>query len=234
MYLQITWGKEKGFKKNRNIPDSTITENPQKHLFTLKCIQKQEKLLIKLICLAELDDLADFLGVTLLLDELNKLHDTIGNKLVTDRLVLGEHLAELVKKVDDLLLGVRILDVVLKSINDELADRAAGLRLEFSGAHLDHLANLLGLHGLDVLDDLLELTVKKRSADISILGTNIAAELGDELLDFLVGLTLIQPVINKRDNSLAGSALDIISVSHGNSADGGEKKSNKDGLHYYY
>jgi len=179
-------------------------------------------------CLAELDDLADHLWVALLLDELDEFHDTVGNELVADGLVLGEHGAKTVKKVDDLLLGVRILDVLLKSINDELADSAASLVIEFSGAKLDVLANLLGLHGLDQLDDLLELTVKKSRADISVLGANIAADLGDELLDLLVGLALIEPVVDKSDDGLTGSAFH---VSHGAGTDGGEDKSDVNELH---
>jgi len=195
----------------------------------------QEKLLIiKLSRLAELDDLADFLWVTLLLDELNKLHDTVGNELITDRLVLGEHLAKTVKEVDDLLLGVRIFDVVLKSINDELADSAASAGVSLSGAELDGLTDLLGFHAFDVLDDHFEFTVKKSRAGVSVFGANIAAELGDELLDLFVGLTLIEPVVNKGDNSLTGSALGVIDLSHGTSADGSENKSDVDCLHLYF
>jgi len=182
-------------------------------------------------CLAELDDLADLLWVTLLLDELDELHDTVGNELVTDSLVLGEHVAELVEKVDDLLLGVRILDVVLKSINDELADRARGIAVGISVTELHHLADLLGFHGFEILDDLLELTVKERRADVSVLGANIAAELDNELLDLLVGLALIEPVVDERDGGLASSALEVIGLSHGNGADGSEDKSDVDCLH---
>jgi len=179
--------------------------------------------------LAELDDLADLLGGTLLLDELDEFHDTVGNELITDRLVLGEHVAKLVKKVDDLLLGVRILDVVLDGINDELADSAASLTLDFIGAKTDHFTNLLSRHALEVLDDLLELTIKKRRADVGVFGANIAADLGNKSLDLLVGLALVEPVVNKTNNGLAGLAL---KVSHGNSADGCEDKSDIDCLHY--
>jgi len=191
---------------------------------------KRKRISMGLSHLAELDDLADLLSAALLLDELNKLHDTVGNKLVADSLVLGEHLAELVKKVDDLLLGVGILDELLKSINDELADGALSTFVGRLVAELHVLTNLLGLHGLDQLDNLLKLTVKESSADVGVLGANKAAGVEDELLDLLVGLALIEPVVDERDNGLTSSALD--GVSHGNSADGSEDKSDVDKLHF--
>ena len=113
--------------------------------------------------------MADLLRTSLLLDELDKLHDAVGDELVADRLVLGEHLAETVKEVDDLLLGVGVLDKVLERVDDVLADRARhGVRGQLNRAQLDLLADLLGLHRLDVLDDLLELTVKKGRADVRV------------------------------------------------------------------
>lgn len=54
----------------------------------------------------------------------NELLDAVGDELVADSLVLGEHLAETVKEVDDLLLGVGVLDEVLERVDDVLADRA--------------------------------------------------------------------------------------------------------------
>ena len=183
--------------------------------------------------LAELDKVADLLRTSLLLDELDKLHDAVGDELVADRLVLGEHLAETVKEVDDLLLGVRVLDKVLERVDDVLADRAAhGARGQLNRAQLDLLADLLGLHRLDVLDDLLELAVKKGRADVRVRGANIAAELGHELLDLLVGLALVQPVVDKSDDSLADRALDVVGLScERGRADRREKESDVDCLH---
>lgn len=92
-------------------------------------------------------------------------------------------------------------------------EHAMAFAVSSTRAELDLLADLLGLHRLDVLDDLLELTVKKGRADVRVRGANIAAELGDELLDLLVGLALVQPVVDKSDDSLADRALDVVGLS---------------------
>jgi len=160
--------------------------------------------------IAELDLLADDGGVTVLLDELDELHDAVGNELIADTLILGEHGAELVKEVDDLLLGLGRLDVLLDGIDNNLANLALdGVGLDLSRAELDLLADLLGGHGLDVLDDVLELAVKDGRADLGIRRTSVGADGLDELLDLLVGLALIEVLVNNSDDSLTGSALGV-------------------------
>jgi len=145
-----------------------------------------------------------------LLDELDKLHDAVGNELVADALVLGEGSAELVKEVDDLLLGLGSLDELLEGVDDDLANLALNnIGLDLSGAELDLLADFLGGHGLDVLDDVLKLTVKESAADLSIVGADIGADGVNELLDLLVGLALIEVLVNNSDKSLAGGALGV-------------------------
>ena len=212
---------------------SIINQNQIKKCQTLDSIPETTDTFRKEKDLAELDEVADLLRTSLLLDELDELHDAVGDELVADSLVLGEHLAETVKEVDDLLLGVGVLDEVLERVDDVLADRARhGVRGELNRAELDLLADLLGLHRLDVLDDLLELTVKEGRADVRVRGTNIAAELGDELLDLLVGLALVQPVVDKSDDSLADRALDVVGLSRERGrADRREKECDVDCLH---
>jgi len=179
--------------------------------------------------IAELDLLADDGGVTVLLDELDELHDAVGNELIADALILGEHGAELVKEVDDLLLGLGGLEVLLKGVDDDLANLALnGVGLELSRAELDLLANFLRSHGLDVLDDGLELAVKEGRADLSIAGTSVGANLLNELLDLLVGLALIEVLVNNSDNGLTGSAL---GVGEGLGAKKGGDDCNKGKLH---
>jgi len=159
---------------------------------------------------AELDLLADHGGITVLLDELDELHDAVGNELVADALILGEGGAELVKEVDDLLLGLGSLDVLLEGVDDDLANHALDvIGLELSRAELDLLADFLRSHGLDVLDDVLELAVKEGRADLGIAGASVGADGLDELLDLLVGLALIEVLVNNSDDSLTGSALGV-------------------------
>jgi len=128
---------------------------------------------------------------------------------------------------------VRILDEVLKSIDDELANSASSLViLDLLRAKTHELTDFLRLHRLEVLDNLLKLTVKESSADISVLGANIAANLGNKLLDLLVGLALIQPVVNELDNGLTGHALEILLGVDGAGTDSGDEKSDIDCLHF--
>jgi len=182
-YLASEQKKEKSFRSERNPSKGSI---------------------------AELDLLADDGGVTVLLDELNELHDAVGNELVADALILGECGAELVKEVDDLLLGLGRLDVLLDGVDDNLANLALdGVGLDLSRAELDLLADLLGGHGLDVLDDVLELAVKDGRADLGIRRTSVGADGLDELLDLLVGLALIEVLVNNSDDGLTGGTLGV-------------------------
>jgi len=178
---------------------------------------------------AELDLLADDGGVAVLLDELDELHDAVGNELVADALVLGEHGAELVKEVDDLLLGLGGLDVLLDGVDDDLANLALNsVGLDLSRAELDLLADLLGGHGLDHLDDALKLTVEKSSADLGIAGAGVGADGLNELLDLLVGLALIEVLVDNSDDGLASVAL---CISKGLSAEEGGDDSDERKLH---